>query len=465
MQKCAKGRKARGTGGLKWSRSLITAHLAGWEWYSHGRTEATEAREYVETGCDGDGGGAGSRRGSLGPNQRDEPCAVLPARRLRDLKRHRLRPHSNRREHLTPKALRPATTTPQGDTGLWFVPTAEILPAQALVRERVSRQLRSPAGLHGRVELARDVRVWPQGPGRVVRMRGRSCAASTATCGRSSARPTRNAGGLVNEYPFVSGGWSGNQLGDLWLGGKFNLMSEWTQKPVALAVRTMFKMPTATDDDEGRRHGQDGLRCSTSSRARRSTSGSSSPATADSSSAATPTTWTCRTASGGASARVSRPARALRLTAEFHGEAQFDDVVYNGAGLVGEDGSLPPLVSDSDSRDAFHVRSDVAWQRAASLPAPARTGASAWTAAKPRGARVRQRVAATTSDSRRASAITRRARLRAAATAAATAATGTAGRQAGSRARRQGVVRARARLKSAGSRRCPLSSRARSAAR
>ena len=26
--------------------------------------------------------------------------------------------------------LRPATTTPMGDTGLWFVPTAEILPAK-----------------------------------------------------------------------------------------------------------------------------------------------------------------------------------------------------------------------------------------------------------------------------------------------------------------------------------------------
>ncbi len=58
-------------------------------------------------------------------------------------------------------------------------------------------------------------------------------------------------GGLVNEYPFVSGGWSGNQLGDLWLGGKFNLMSEWQQKPMALAVRGMFKLPTASDEDEG----------------------------------------------------------------------------------------------------------------------------------------------------------------------------------------------------------------------
>ena len=31
------------------------------------------------------------------------------------------------------------------------------------------------------------------------------------------------AGGLVNDYPFVRQGWSDNQLGDLWLGGKVNL--------------------------------------------------------------------------------------------------------------------------------------------------------------------------------------------------------------------------------------------------
>ncbi len=48
-------------------------------------------------------------------------------------------------------------------------------------------------------------------------------------------RPTNShLGGLVNEYPFVGQGWSDNQLGDLWLGGKVNLVSEWKQKPMAL---------------------------------------------------------------------------------------------------------------------------------------------------------------------------------------------------------------------------------------
>ena len=64
------------------------------------------------------------------------------------------------------------------------------------------------------------------------------------------------AGGLVNEYPFVRQGWSDNQLGDLWLGAKINLTSQWRQQPAAFAVRGMIKLPTAKDDDAGVGTGQ-----------------------------------------------------------------------------------------------------------------------------------------------------------------------------------------------------------------
>jgi outer membrane protein OmpA-like peptidoglycan-associated protein len=59
------------------------------------------------------------------------------------------------------------------------------------------------------------------------------------------------AGGLVNEAPFIRQGWSDNQLGDLWLGAKINLTSQWRQQPAALAVRGMVKVPTAKTEDEG----------------------------------------------------------------------------------------------------------------------------------------------------------------------------------------------------------------------
>jgi hypothetical protein len=44
-------------------------------------------------------------------------------------------------------------------------------------------------------------------------------------------------GGVVGRYPLVKQGWSGNQVGDLTLGVKYNLMSEADQKRTAVAVR------------------------------------------------------------------------------------------------------------------------------------------------------------------------------------------------------------------------------------
>ena len=145
-------------------------------------------------------------------------------------------------------------------------------------------------------------------------------------------RPTNtHAGGLVNEYPFVSGGWSGNQLGDLWLGGKFNLMSEWQQKPVALAVRGMVKLPTAKDDEEGVGTGKTDFLfdfiASKEINQRVELSGyggfifRGDPDDVDLSNGFR---W------GIGAGFPTR--KSLRVTAELHGEAQFDDVVYNGSG-------------------------------------------------------------------------------------------------------------------------------------
>ena len=39
--------------------------------------------------------------------------------------------------------------------------------------------------------------------------------------------------------------WSGNQFGDIWLGAKINLASQFDQKPVAFGIRGMLKLPTA----------------------------------------------------------------------------------------------------------------------------------------------------------------------------------------------------------------------------
>ena len=147
---------------------------------------------------------------------------------------------------------RPATTTFRGDTGLWFVPTGEILPARqwSFSVYRVNNDFEQGftdvsnfpvtfgVGLADRAEvfgawdvvrrIDRDVRplFFPAAPG-----------------------STLEQGGVVNEYPFVNDQWSGSQLGDFWVGAKVNITSEHRQAPAAFAVRGMLKLPTASTDD------------------------------------------------------------------------------------------------------------------------------------------------------------------------------------------------------------------------
>jgi len=145
---------------------------------------------------------------------------------------------------------RPATTTVNGDTGLWFVPTGEILPAKkwSVSAYRVN---------FDRNQGFTDVSDWPVTFGFGAADRAEIFGAWTLV--RRVDRDVRPlfvstepvAGGLVNEAPFIRQGWSDNQLGDLWLGAKINLTSQWRQQPAALAVRGMVKVPTAKTEDEG----------------------------------------------------------------------------------------------------------------------------------------------------------------------------------------------------------------------
>ena len=140
---------------------------------------------------------------------------------------------------------RPATTTALGDTGLWFVPTAEVLPAK-----------RWSASAH-RVNVDyeqgfTDVSNWPLTFGFGVRAGVEVFGALTAVNRIDrDVRPLfgdARSGGVVNEYPFVADGWTGSNLGDLWLGAKISMTSQRSQQPVAVAVRSLFKFPTASND-------------------------------------------------------------------------------------------------------------------------------------------------------------------------------------------------------------------------
>jgi outer membrane protein OmpA-like peptidoglycan-associated protein len=148
-------------------------------------------------------------------------------------------------------ATRPATTTFLGDTGLWYVPTAEILPKKRhsvsayysnLDREAGFTDIGNFIGTFGygitdRVEFFTSVRVVSR-----IDRDFRPVAGSSFVFGAN------DAGGPVNDYPLVQQPWSGTTFGDIYAGAKFNLLSEYAQAPVALAVRGMIKLPTGDKD-------------------------------------------------------------------------------------------------------------------------------------------------------------------------------------------------------------------------
>ena len=146
--------------------------------------------------------------------------------------------------------FRPATTTFRGDTGLWFVPTAEVLPAGKFSFSLYRTNFDYSQGFT-------DVSNWPVTFG--VGLGDRAEIFGAWDVVRRIDRDVRpiflftqtQGGGIVNEYPFVRQGWSDNQPGDLWIGGKVNLLSQASNNGMAFAVRGLVKLPTADDEGEG----------------------------------------------------------------------------------------------------------------------------------------------------------------------------------------------------------------------
>jgi outer membrane protein OmpA-like peptidoglycan-associated protein len=249
-----------------------------------------------------------------------------------------------------PVEVRPSTTTSSGDTGLWFVPTGEVLPARrwSFSTYRVNFDYKDgftdvsnwpvtvAAGLADRAEI---FAAWD-----VVRRIDRDV--------RPLFTSNADSGGLVNDYPFVRQGWSDNQLGDLWIGAKINLTSQWRQQPAALAVRGRIKIPTAKDNDEGVGSGKTdfALDAIVSREFNRRVEfsgfgGFMVRGDPDGIDLANGIRW---------GIGVGLPARThLRLTAELHGEKYLDDQILNSRTITANDGSgAPPrttLASPVDS--------------------------------------------------------------------------------------------------------------------
>ena len=145
------------------------------------------------------------------------------------------------------ETVRPATVSVYGDTGLWFVPTGEVLRDRTWSASayRLNWDVRQgftdishfegtfAYGVKNRAEIFGSVRL-------ITRI-------------DRDTRPLfgpggEKFGGVDNNYPFVRQGWTGNDFGDTFFGAKVALMSPSRMQPVALAVRGMLKLPTGSAD-------------------------------------------------------------------------------------------------------------------------------------------------------------------------------------------------------------------------
>src|SRR5215831_3387612 len=142
---------------------------------------------------------------------------------------------------------RPETTTFLGDTGLWYVPSGEVLPRKKYSASVYRVSFNDNQGFS-------NISGWPITFAAGIADRAEIFGSVIAvTRIRRAIRPLFDpaiprAGGVVPHNPLVATNWTGNQFGDFWVGAKINLVSEYEQRPVAFAIRPMIKLPTGKKD-------------------------------------------------------------------------------------------------------------------------------------------------------------------------------------------------------------------------
>jgi peptidoglycan-associated lipoprotein len=257
---------------------------------------------------------------------------------------------------------RPAMASYWGDTGLWFLPTAEVVRPKGWSFSLYRTEFDFKQG-------RTDVEDWPvtlaAGVGPRLELFGALRAVTRIDRDtRPIFEPNPDEGGLVNDRPFVRDPWTGGHLGDLYVGAKGNLLSEQRQNPVALALRGTVKLPTA-DDESGAGSGEfdyfGDLVVSKEVRRRVELTGfggfaiRGDPADISLSDGFR---WGLGAAFGARS--------NLRLTAEIFSEVGVDSSVDTVAGtLTGVDGSPAPIVSRLDQGVTSAV--GVTWQHRSGL--------------------------------------------------------------------------------------------------
>jgi outer membrane protein OmpA-like peptidoglycan-associated protein len=141
---------------------------------------------------------------------------------------------------------RPATTTFFGDTGIWYVPTGEVL-GHGKWSGSVYR--RGTNWIQGYTNVADFAGTFAFG------LKDRAEIFGSFLVDTRIDRDIRpmfvndpSFGGIIDRYPLATKPWSGDNLGDFYLGAKINLWSEYRQNPAAIAIRGIAKLPTGKKD-------------------------------------------------------------------------------------------------------------------------------------------------------------------------------------------------------------------------
>jgi outer membrane protein OmpA-like peptidoglycan-associated protein len=140
---------------------------------------------------------------------------------------------------------RPATTTFFGDTGLWFVPTAEVLPDG---KWSASGYRRGTNYIQGYTNVGDFAGTFAYGLKNKAEIFGSFLVDTRID---RDVRPVfvndPTFGGVIDRYPQVNRYWTGDNIGDFYIGAKYNIWTEYhEEKPAAIAVRGIFKLPTGS---------------------------------------------------------------------------------------------------------------------------------------------------------------------------------------------------------------------------
>ena len=143
-------------------------------------------------------------------------------------------------------AVRPATTTFFGDTGLWYVPTGEILGNG---KWSASVYRRGTNWIQGYTNVADFAGTFAVG------VKDRAEIFGSFLVDTRIDRDIRplfvsdpTFGGVIDRYPRVTQAWTGDNVGDFYIGAKINFWSEHRQNPAAIALRGMVKLPMGKSD-------------------------------------------------------------------------------------------------------------------------------------------------------------------------------------------------------------------------